>query len=295
MKLKEIKKIFHRELDGLFPQEEVNSFYYLLIEEYYGLNRFILVLDPERAITKKQEQPLFEALAQLRKEYTIQYILNKTRFMDLDFKVDEQVLIPRPETEELVRWILEERADRGVAVNILDLGSGSGCISIALAKYWPEARITALDISSGALEIARKNAKIHAVSIDFLQEDILTLDRLDQSWDIMVSNPPYIRNSEKDSLPNNVRLYEPASALFVPDELPLVFYEHIIRLAASHLKSGGSLYLEINEQMGTETQELLKTADFSQIVLRKDLFGKERMLRARKSKFREEGSQHHAK
>lgn len=282
MKLREIREIYHRELDDLYPREEVNSFFYLLLEEFFGLNRFALVLDPERGVSKTEEQPLFEALARLRREYPIQYILGKTEFMDMEFQVDEGVLIPRPETEELVRWVLEERKGREKGVSVLDIGTGSGCIAVSLAANWPQARVTALDISRAALVIAQKNAKANGTAVTFIRADILKESQFDEKWDIIVSNPPYVRVSEKSGMPNNVRLYEPASALFVPDESPLLYFERIIRLAEGNLKSGGSLYFEISEFLGTEVRMLLENAKFSEITPRKDSYGKDRFLKGTK-------------
>jgi release factor glutamine methyltransferase len=163
---------------------------------------------------------------------------------------------------------------------ILDVGTGSGCIAISLAKYWPAARVTALDISPAALETARKNAVRQAVNIDFVQADILANYSPVTKWDIIVSNPPYVRESEKDAIRNNVMRYEPASALFVPDDSPLLFYEHITRFASRALRAGGALYFEINQYLGTDTLNLLQEQNFLEIELRKDMFGKERMLKA---------------
>jgi len=280
MKLKDIKEIFWQELEPLYPREEVNNFFHRLVEHYLGLDRFILALDPGYRIAKIEEQPLFLALAQLKEEYPLQYILGTAYFMDLEFHVNDQVLIPRPETEELVRWILADLPCMPDSPAILDVGTGSGCIAISLAKYWPAARVTALDISPAALETARKNAVRQAVNIDFVQADILTNYSPVTKWDIIVSNPPYVRESEKDAIRNNVKRYEPASALFVPDDSPLLFYEHIARLASRSLKAGGALYLEINQYMGTDTLNLLQAQNFLEIELRKDMFGKERMLKA---------------
>lgn len=281
MRLRDIKDIFWQELQPYYPREEVNSFFYQLVEHYLGVGRFILVLDPGYQISKEKEQPLFEALAQLRQEIPIQYILGKAYFMELAFHVNKQVLIPRPETEELVRWILDDRREMTTSPAILDIGTGSGCIAISLAKYWPAAKVTALDISVAALEIAKENARQNSVAISFILADILADFETESSWDIIVSNPPYVRQSEKRSMSNNVKLYEPETALFVPDDSPLLFYEQIARIATGNLKAGGVLYLEINQNLASETRNLLQSHNFFEIELRKDMFGNDRMLRAK--------------
>lgn len=285
MKLRDIKDIFRKELQPCYPPDEVNSFFYQLVEHYLGVNRFILVLDPAYRVSKQEEQPLFEALAQLKREYPIQYILGEAPFMGLVFRVNEQVLIPRPETEELVRWILDDLPSMADSPAILDIGTGSGCIAISLAKYWPAAKVTALDVSIAALETAKENARLNSVGISCIHADILADFDPGSRWDIIVSNPPYVRESEKASMRNNVKKYEPSSALFVPDESPLVFYEHIARLASANLKAGGALYLEINQYLATETVNLLQSHNFFEIELRKDMFGNDRMLKAKLAGF----------
>ncbi len=286
MRLKEIKTIYHKELDAIYPKEEVNSFFGLLIEHYLGLQRFVLALSPEFIITKEQELPLFESLAALRLQRPIQYIIGKAHFMDLDFKVNEDVLIPRPETEELVRWIIERcGSDHGITdwrhnkgPTILDIGTGSGCIAISLAKNLTHAKTYALDISRKALELAKQNARDLQVEIEFMEFDILKWKPIDLKFDIIVSNPPYVREMEKKEMHNNVTVYEPNLALFVPNDDPLRFYDTIIRFAKRHLNEKGYLYLEINQYLGKETQALLEEHNFSEIELRKDMFGNDRML-----------------
>ncbi len=281
MKLRDIKDIFWQELQPYYPREEVNSFFYQLVEHYLGVERFILVLDPGYRISKEEEQPLFEALAQLRQETPIQYILGKTCFMELVFHVNEQVLIPRPETEELVRWILDDLQEMTASPEILDIGTGSGCIAISLAKYWPAAKVSALDVSPAALETAKENARQNSVVVSFQHADILEDFKARSKWDIIVSNPPYVRLSEKRTMRNNVKLHEPDTALFVPDDHPLLFYEQLARIAAANLKAGGAIYLEINQNLASETRNLLQSHNFFEIELRKDMFGNDRMLRAK--------------
>lgn len=279
MLLKEIKNIYHSELDPIYPKEEVDSFFYLTIAHHLNLERFVLALQPNLTLSKKEEQPLFEVLAQLRLKKPIQYILGSTHFMDMDFKVNENVLIPRPETEELVRWVLEDyRMDGNKEISILDIGTGSGCIAISLAKNMKRAKVYGLDISKKALEVAKDNAVKNQVEVEFLNADILNMEYFKEKVDVIVSNPPYVRLLEKEKMKPNVIENEPGSALFVPDNDPLVFYRKINELAKKNLKSGGRLYLEINQYMGKETKALFENG-FIEVELRKDMFGNDRMLK----------------
>lgn len=301
MLLQEVKTIFHKELDGIYPKEEVDAFFYRCIEHYLGLERFVLVVRPKTTVTKEEEQPLFEALTQLKQERPLQYILGTTHFMDMEFAVNEDVLIPRPETEELVQWIMDdvenqiseiknqksEIAQRTSEIRILDIGTGSGCIAIALAKYIPSAKVYALDISEKALKVARKNAEANSVDVTILKQSILEPElalgpelALELEFDIVVSNPPYVRELEKKEIKKNVADHEPHLALFVPNEDPLLFYRAIAHFANKNLTKNGSLYLEINQYLGVETQALLKAHNFSEIELRKDIFGNDRMIKA---------------
>ncbi|MBR9853552.1 MAG: peptide chain release factor N(5)-glutamine methyltransferase [Algicola sp.] len=291
MQLKEIKNIFHKELGGIYPKEEIDSFFYSCIEHYLKLERFVLAVQPGLTLIKKEEQPLFEALAELKLEKPIQYILGTAHFMDLELQVNENVLIPRPETEELVQWILDTERSQSVistplndrSLHILDIGTGSGCIAIALAKNLPNAKVYALDVSKVALEVAQKNAQANGVDITFLHQDILNNERgfpSEPIFDIIVSNPPYVRELEKNQIHKNVKDFEPHTALFVPDEDPMLFYRAIIDFAEKYLSEKGKLYFEINQYLGEETKELFRTRSFSEIELRKDMFGNDRMLKA---------------
>nr|WP_299068862.1 peptide chain release factor N(5)-glutamine methyltransferase [uncultured Allomuricauda sp.] len=285
MLLKEIKTIFHKELDAIYPKEEVDAFFYRLIEYYLRLDRFVLVLQPHLTVTKEEEQPLFEALAGLKLEKPLQYILGVAYFMDLELKVNKHVLIPRPETEELVEWILNEyQVERSRDLNILDVGTGSGCIAIALARKLPNAKVYAMDVSEEALKVAKSNAELNHVEVNFFMADVLKLElQPELKFDIIVSNPPYVRELEKNEIKNNVKEYEPNLALFVPDDDALLFYGAIATSAEKHLMKNGRLYLEINQYLGKETKALLEAHNFSEIELRKDLFGNDRMLKGIKS------------
>jgi len=305
MLLKEIKDIFHRELGELYPKEEIDSFFYSCIEHYLQLERFILAIQPGITLTQEEEQPLFEALTELKTEKPLQYILGTAHFMDLELQVNENVLIPRPETEELVQWILDDfqkggqfklDAERSRSVisttlndhslKILDIGTGSGCIAIALAKNLPDAKIYALDVSEEALEVAKKNAKSNGVNIGFMHQDILNPElelEFKLHFDVIVSNPPYVRELEKNTINKNVKDFEPCTALFVSDEDPLLFYKAIIDFSENNLNENGSLYFEINQYLGEETKALFNARNFSEIELRKDIFGNDRMLKAKRT------------
>lgn len=283
MLLKEIKDIYHRELDEKYPKEEVDSMFYLMIEHFLGLEQFILAIDPGIVITKDEEQYMFEGLSKLRNEIPIQYVLGETTFMDLKIMVNESVLIPRPETEELVSWVLKDIENLDDNLKIVDIGTGSGCIAISLFKLKPSLKITAMDISKSAIEVAEKNALKNNADIEFIQADILKIPFLKENYDIIVSNPPYVREMEKDQMHNNVLKNEPNLALFVPDEDPLLFYRPIAKLAKNNLTPKGVLYMEINQYLGEEVKELLKEFGFSEIELRKDIFGNDRMIKARQA------------
>ena len=280
MLLREIRNIYQEELEGIYPKTEIDSFLDILLEHYLGFGRFVMALQPEYTLTKEEEQPLFEALARLRQEEPIQYITGSVHFYGRDFTVNPHVLIPRPETEDLIRWILECQGGHEAPLKILDVGTGSGNIAITLARELPQAEVHALDISSEALAVARQNAAENKATVQFVQADFRTLKHLEHQWDLLVSNPPYVRLSESREMSNNVKRYEPAQALFVPDEAPLLFYELLARFGKANLKTGGMLFLEINEALGTEVQQLLSSEGYTEIEVRRDLFGKERMISA---------------
>lgn len=281
MLLKEIKNIYHLELDPLYTKEEVDSFFYMVIDHYLGLEKFVLVMEPNLVVPKEKEEPLFYALSQLKVERPIQHILGKAHFCELEFYVDENVLIPRPETEELVYWILGElsKVKSKKEIKILDIGTGSGSIAISLAKNLPNAKVVALDISNKAIQTAKRNAKENNVVAEFIEADILSELNLNDKYDIIVSNPPYVRELEKLEMKKNVLDNEPGSALFVPDKNPLIFYKKIVQFAVDHLKANGILFFEINQYLGEETKDLLEEGNFLEIELRKDMFGNNRMLK----------------
>lgn len=277
MYLKDLKKKFQQSLSELYPSEEVQSFFNILSEKFLKLSRVEMALNPDQKISEVNAEKFLAALIRLKNQEPIQYIIGETEFYGLSFKVSQHTLIPRPETEELVAWILSETASVEV-MGILDIGTGSGCIAISLAKNLPNAKISALDISEETLNIAKENATINKVKVNFYQLDVLTAEALPQLYDVIVSNPPYVREQEKGMMEQNVLKYEPEAALFVRDEDPLLFYRTISQLAKLQLKPGGKLFFEINEYLAEATVLLLKSEGFQNIVLKKDIFGKDRMI-----------------
>ncbi|MDO5105951.1 peptide chain release factor N(5)-glutamine methyltransferase [Capnocytophaga sp.] len=280
MTIKELQLFMHKNLDFLYPKEEIQVFYFMLLEFYANRSRTAVLLDSEQTLAVSVEEKIAMAIEQLKTGKPIQYILGETWFYSNRFFVDENVLIPRQETEELVDWILSE-TDKNLKISILDIGCGSGCISVSLAKELSQAEVTALDISEKALATAEKNARENGVkNLRFLQQDILKTDFLSQKYDIIVSNPPYVRELEKQEIHNNVLDYEPHLALFVPNDKPLMFYEKIADLAKKSLTENGKLFFEINEYLGKEMMQMMKNKGFGRVELREDLSGNPRMLKA---------------
>lgn len=267
------------ELNSVYPQEEIRSFFNLLAEEIIQLSPVETVLNAEKQLEEPEVQKFEDAILRLKNSEPIQYILGSAEFYGLIFQVNSHTLIPRPETEELIQWIFDDYSKETKTVRILDVGTGSGCIAITLAKNILNARVTAMDISVNALETARQNARDNDVKIKFIPADVLNLSKLDQEYDIIVSNPPYVRISEKEKMHPNVLLYEPGQALFVKDENPLIFYENIARLAKSNSAKTTGLYFEINEFLAEELVVLLNEAGFKNIQVKKDIYGKNRMLK----------------
>lgn len=280
MKIKQYRTQFIKELSPFYDAYEAESFFYLILEDKHRLRQIDLALNHELAFLESDFVVWDSLLLQLKKEVPIQYLLGKTHFYGLDFEVNENVLIPRPETEELVEWIIKENSknDKSKKLKILDIGSGSGCIAISLAKNIPNAEVYAIDVSKKALETAKKNALNNNVEVTFIQQDILKAEELKYNFDIIVSNPPYVRNLEKEEIKKNVLDYEPHLALFVEDNDALIFYRKIATLAQKNLLENGQLYFEINQYLGEETKELLETLDFKNIELRKDIYDNDRMI-----------------
>ncbi|WP_298498505.1 peptide chain release factor N(5)-glutamine methyltransferase [uncultured Algibacter sp.] len=281
MKLKHLKNIFHDDLDAIYGEDEVDSFFYMLIHDYFDVTKIQLAMDPTIAIDDPEK--ILESLSFLRDHVPIQYIIGETEFYGLPFKVNNHVLIPRPETEELVERVIKQTANNAT-IKILDIGTGSGCIAISLAKNLPNAKVYALDVSKKALEVAKQNAKLNAVDVEFVEADILKTKSIrDLKFDIIVSNPPYVREKEKVFMKPNVLENEPHLALFVKDNNPLLFYEAITSFAILNLTENGVLYFEINEYLGNDMIELLHDNNFKNIELKQDIFKKDRMIKGIKS------------
>ncbi len=281
MQLKSLQNFFQNGLLGYYPKEEIDAFFYRICEQHLGLRRIDVSLKPETLITSETFEYLETITSRLLTYEPIQYILGTTSFFGLEFKVDANVLIPRPETEELVAWILKV-ANPNQSLKILDIGTGSGCIAVSLAKHLPNAEVYALDVSPAALEIAQQNAEQNAVQLNCIEADVLEWSITELSFDIIVSNPPYVRESEKKLMAPNVLEHEPHLALFVKNNHPLVFYKAIVELSKQVLKKDGLLYFEINEYLGDETKALFSSDDFDDLQLNTDIFAKNRMMRASK-------------
>lgn len=281
-KIKEYRTQFIQELTPIYDAGEAESFFYLILEEKHQLKRIDLALHPDLVFSEEEMVVWNSILEQLKLEIPVQYLLGKTSFYGLDFEVNENVLIPRPETEELVEWILENQKSKGESRNIriLDIGTGSGCIAISLAKNLPNATVFAIDVSEKALATAQKNAVTNKVNVTFINQNILETEDLGQEFDIIVSNPPYVRNLEKEEIKKNVLDNEPHLALFVEDNDALIFYKKIAELAQKNGSENGQLYFEINQYLGKEMVDLLEKMNFKNIELRKDIYGNDRMTKA---------------
>ena len=272
-------KHINSQLKDLYPATEIKSFTYLILEKLTGFSRTEIIVNKNTVFSLNQRYEIESIIEKLKIFVPIQYILGETEFYGLTFSVNESVLIPRPETEELVDWVQNEN-DTNENLNILDIGTGSGCIAISLKHEFKNATVDAFDISVKSLEIAKLNAKLNNLDLFFWKIDILNTPNLDQKWDIIVSNPPYIPEQEKNEMHANVLENEPHIALFVPNDDPLLFYRHIAMFAQKHLKINGKLYFEIHRDAGQTCISLLKELGFKGIELRKDISGNDRMVRA---------------
>ena len=282
MKLSQLKINFTTVLQGVYDKEEVHCFFYILCDFFLQYSRFEVSMALDTIVSVKNITAFDMALLRLKKQEPIQYILGTTEFYGLTFKVNEHTLIPRPETEELVDWVLSNLHDQDRVLDILDIGTGSGCIAISLAKNIPTARVSGIDISEKTLEVAQENAIKNQVLVSFCKEDILETTALKNKYDVMVSNPPYVRQLEKKAMNANVLDYEPGLALFVPNEDPLLFYRKIAQLAMVSLQTRGWLYFEINEYLSKEMDVLLKEIGFANIEIKKDFREVPRMIKCQK-------------
>jgi release factor glutamine methyltransferase len=268
-----IKTIFINTLQHL--EDEVEPLFYYALESIHHLKRSDYLLNPQCVLTNEHIIVWQNLINHLKSDQPIQYFFNSQNFYGLDFFVDQNTLIPRPETEELVAWMILNHQNQ--TIKIIDIGTGSGCIAITLAKHLPQAQVYALDVSENALEVAKKNAGTHQVDVQFIQKNLLTTDDLAQTFDVIVSNPPYVRLQEKEAMKPNVLNHEPHLALFVPDENPMIFYDKILNLAKKNLAPHGHIYFEINQYLGKNMMELFENNGF-QPTLKKDLKGNDRMM-----------------
>ena len=287
MLLKQYKTHFFETLKNIQEEQEIESFFFILTEYLHNLKRVDVALNPNFELLDAEVKKWDSILAQLQQEKPIQYITGETWFYGLQFEVNENTLIPRPETEELVDWIIESQKSKvqSQKLEILDIGTGSGCIPVSLKVNLSQANVSALDVSEEALEVAKRNAAINKVDINFIQANILEVEDLFQfpsPYNIIVSNPPYVRVLEKQEIKKNVLDYEPHLALFVDDNDALLFYRKIAQLALINLAPNGLLFFEINQYLGKETVVLLENIGFKNIELRKDFYGNDRMIKCKK-------------
>ncbi len=268
-------------MNSRYPMGEATALTRIIAIEILGISQTAYLLKDDVTLNAEQEAMLFNAIERLKKYEPIQYIQGYSHFCGLKFKVTPATLIPRPETSELVEWIATDYS--GKAASILDIGTGSGCIAISLAHKLPESKVTAWDISNDALAVATENSRNNSTKVTLEQVDILSYEPKSAQFDIIVSNPPYIKENEKSAMHNNVLDWEPHTALFVPDSDPLLFYRTIAKRGLILLKPGGTLYFEINRAHGTETMEMLADYGYTNIELRKDFADNDRMIKAVKN------------
>lgn len=286
MTLQQAKEAVLQAISNLYDQREAGNIASMVIEKISGKSKMDQFLNKEEVLNNDATMQLNDCMRALSVGTPVQYVLGEAWFMGMVFRVNKDTLIPRPETEELVEWIINDLKDAPQKkYKVLDIGSGSGCIPISLKKLAPQLTVQSVDISEGAIKTANENAIIADSSVEFIELDFLNENNWNQfgTIDIIVSNPPYIRESEQVSMAVNVVNFEPASALFVPDNDPLLFYRKILHFSEKHLPAGGRIYLEINEALGNETVNLFNTAAAAfETILKKDMQGKDRMIRATK-------------
>lgn len=284
--VRDVVEYFREVLCDLYDKEEIENFVYYSFEKFLGFSKTDMVMKSQQEIDKPVLLKLEIVVEELKKQKPIQYILGDTQFYGLHFTVNEHVLIPRPETEELVdlivKDVLKERSEYGdKKTTVLDIGTGSGCIAVSLKKHIPGTIVYALDISESALLVAKENARINDVELNFIQSDIhsFTLPDSHDKFDVIVSNPPYVLHSEKKIMNKNVLDFEPHLALFVSDDDPLLFYRSILFFAENNLNRKGKLYFEINELLGEKIKLMAEERGFLDVVIKKDLNNKNRILR----------------
>ena len=277
MTLKEIRQKFIYDLNSLYTSNEIETFFYWSIEDVLQLKRVDFSLNPNQNLSETSKDVLDSIIKRLTNQEPIQYILGYTEFYGLQFKVNPKVLIPRPETEDLVDWVIRDYKSNKT-LNVLDLGTGSGCIPISIKKNLPQHQVYGVDISEEALQVARHNARINTVEVSFMQHDVLALRSFPVETDIIISNPPYVKYAEQSEISKNVLEYEPHLALFVANNNPLVFYQKICELAKNNSRPT-SVYFELNEYHTKDYLAMLETIGCSFYEFRKDYRAKTRMLK----------------
>ena len=265
-------------LQGYYPDSELVPMAKLLLTQVFGMSVVELYAGKDTTFSVNERKQLDDILVRLQKLEPIQYIIGTEEFYGLTFEVNKHVLIPRPETGELVDWIIREH--KYGRVRILDIGTGSGCIAVSLAKNLEEAEVVSWDVSEKALQVAERNCRRNGVRVTLEQRDVLLASPAGEQFDVIVSNPPYITEAEKQDMEANVLDWEPGLALFVPDDDPLRFYRRIARLGCDLLLPGGKLYFEINQAYGRETAHILEMNQYRDVRVIKDIFGKDRILTA---------------
>ena len=279
--MKRITSIIREELSQCYSTDEIAALTRIIATELLGVSQMAFYLKDDIPLTAEQQAMLENAIERLKKQEPIQYILGYSDFCGLRFKVTPATLIPRPETSELVEWIAAD--NKGKTVDILDIGTGSGCIAVSLAHMLPMSNVTAWDISPEALAVAAENSHSNGTEITFEQVDILAHEPQDEQFDIIVSNPPYIRQSEAAEMEAHVTDWEPHTALFVPDDDALRFYRAIAEIGQTEaLRPGGCVYVEINQALGEETVALFEAYGYREVTLRKDIYENNRMIRCKK-------------
>ncbi len=280
--IKDIRQYLSSQLTGIYPDTEISALTSIIIKTVTGTSKLHHLAMPENKVSVDQSHRIIDICKELVKGRPVQYILGETDFYNCTIKVNDSTLIPRPETEELVDLVINE--NKGFRGKILDVGTGSGCIAIALAANLKEAEITGIDLSGKAIEIARENNKNNSVNVTLITADLFSLDHsLFLNTDIIVSNPPYVREVEKQFINDNVLNYEPHKALFVPDSDPLKYYRAILELSKKILAPGGKVYFEINEAFGTEMLELFQLYRFTNAAVMPDINGKPRIAKGIKN------------
>ena len=283
--VRDIRNYYCEQLCSIYDKDEASAMILILLEHYFKITRVKMAMEPGLRLSESEMLTFHFAVKDLLKNKPIQYIIGETDFCDLKFKVNENVLIPRPETSELVTKIVNSQLSTfNSQLSILDIGTGSGCIAISLAKNINNSKVYALDISEKALEVAKGNAINNNVDVTFINDDILSLkNNIDTKFDIIVSNPPYVRELEKAEMRDNVLNWEPHNALFVSDNDPLIFYRNILEFAQTHLNENGEIWFEINEYLGKEMTVLCKEYGFSDVKIFEDFRGKERVVKVNKT------------